>query len=29
MPAHVIIDFDERTAEWVALPDRQLVELTP
>lgn len=27
MPAHVLIDLDERTAEWVALPDREIVEL--
>lgn len=27
MPAHVVIDLDERSAEWVALPDRELVEM--
>ncbi len=27
MPAHVVIDLDDRTAEWVALPDRQIVQL--
>jgi len=27
MPAHVVIDLDERTAEWVALPDRKLAHL--
>ena len=27
MPAHVVIDLDELTAEWVAMPDRQLVRL--
>lgn len=28
MPAHVVVDLDAHTAEWVALPDRQLVALT-
>lgn len=28
MPAHVVIDLDDGTAEWVALPDRQVVELS-
>lgn len=27
MPAHVVIDLDQRTAEWVALPDRQIVQM--
>ena len=27
--AHVVIDLDERTAEWVALPDRELVRRCP
>jgi Icc-related predicted phosphoesterase len=27
VPAHVIIDLDEATAEWVALPERERVEL--
>ena len=27
MPAHIVIDLDEATAEWVAQPDRQLVEM--
>ncbi len=27
MPAHVVIDLDEHTAEWVALPDRQFVQM--
>jgi Icc-related predicted phosphoesterase len=28
MPSHVVVDLDAGTAEWVALPDRELVELT-
>lgn len=27
MPAHVVIDLEARSAEWVALPDRELVEM--
>ncbi len=29
MPAHVMIDLDEGTAEWIALPERQVVEMRP
>jgi hypothetical protein len=27
MPAHVLIDLDDATAEWVALPDREVVAM--